>query len=89
MKTQDIPVNEFNFCTDECKSSDIEIYFQQEKVYTMNDWWSMAHVMHFCKIFPSVSQAKKNGWNYAIPEGYNEFTVGKNKTKIFILNLKD
>jgi hypothetical protein len=42
--------------------------------------------MHFAGLFPSVSAARKNGWNTPIPAGFSEFTVGKSKKKVFILN---
>jgi len=48
--------------------------------------WMMCHLMHFAGIFPSVSAARKNGWNKPIPNGFSEFTVGKGKKKVFILN---
>ena len=52
--------------------------------------WMMCHLMHFAGFFPSVSAARKNGWNKPIPNGFSEFTVGKGKKKIFILNeIKD
>jgi hypothetical protein len=47
--------------------------------------WSMAHIMHSAGVFPSVKQAKSNGWDKPIPEGYSEFTVGKRKLKIYIV----
>jgi hypothetical protein len=48
--------------------------------------WMMCHLMHFAGLFPSVSAARKNGWNTPIPAGFSEFTVGKSKKKVFILN---
>ena len=36
--------------------------------------------------FPSVSQARKNGWDRPVPFGFSEFKVGKRKRCIFILN---
>jgi hypothetical protein len=41
-------------------------------------------------MFPSVGIARKNGWNKAIPKGFSEFTVGKSRKKVWILNeIKD
>jgi hypothetical protein len=48
--------------------------------------WMMCHLMHFAGLFPSVSAARKNGWNNPIPDGFSEFTVGKGKKKVWILN---
>ena len=37
-----------------------------------------------------ASSARKNGWNKPIPNGFSEFTVGRGKKKVFILNeIKD
>ena len=50
----------------------------------------MAHIMHLAGVFPSVGIARKNGWNKPIPEGFSEFTVGKSRKKVWILNeIKD
>ena len=46
----------------------------------------MAHIMHVAGIFPSVGQARKNGWDKPISPGFSEFTVGKRKLGVFILN---
>ncbi len=48
--------------------------------------WMLCHLMHFTGLFPSVSAARKNGWNKPIPKGFSEFTVGKMKKKVWILN---
>lgn len=50
------------------------------------DKWSMAHIMHRSGIFPSVSQARKNGWDRPIPDGYSQYTVGKRKLEVYILS---
>ena len=42
----------------------------------------LAHVMKKAGLFPSVGQAKKNGWDKPIEKG--SWTVGKNKTKVVI-----
>lgn len=38
-------------------------------------------------IFKSSSQAKKNGWDKPIPNGWSDFKVGKKKTRICILKI--
>ena len=48
--------------------------------------WMMCHLMHFAGFFTSVSAARKNGWNKPIPDGFSEFTIGKRKKKVWILN---
>tara|TARA_R110000823_G_scaffold124030_1_gene250291 strand:+ start:227 stop:526 length:300 start_codon:yes stop_codon:yes gene_type:complete len=48
--------------------------------------WCMAHVMHAAGIFPSVTAARKNGWNKPIPAGiWSEF-IGKRKVLVTLLN---
>ena len=39
-------------------------------------------------IFSSVSQARKNGWDKPVPLGFNFFTVGKLKKKVYVLNTR-
>lgn len=38
-------------------------------------------------IFPSKGQARKNGWDKEIPEGWTDITIGKLKHRICILKL--
>ena len=42
----------------------------------------LAHAMHKAELFPSVNQARKNGWNIPLTTG--EWKVGKRKRKIII-----
>jgi len=49
--------------------------------------WTMAHIIKEVGLFPSVGQAKKNGWDKPIEHGFSEFgPLGKKKFCIFILN---
>ena len=83
--------NEFNFIAPHVSDADIELFGFEDapNCFNIEDNWLMAHVMHLANIFPSVSSARKQGWNKPIPGGFSEFTVGKNKTKIWILNLTE
>ena len=47
--------------------------------------WSMAHVMHAAGIFPSVTAARKNGWNKPIPTGWWSERCGKRKVQVSLL----
>jgi hypothetical protein len=47
---------------------------------------TMAHLMHLAECFKSIGDARKNGWNKPIPNGYQQFTFGKKRLKIYILN---
>ena len=52
----------------------------------IEDKWTMAHIMHKAGIFPSISQARKNGWKKPIPTGFSHFIIGKKKREVFIFN---
>ncbi len=66
------------------RESDKELFFGPDETFiVIEDHWLMAHVMHKAGIFPSVSQARKNGWNKPIPEGFNIHVVGKKRKEIF------
>lgn len=47
--------------------------------------WTMAHIMYRAGIFPSVKQAKSNGWNKPISLGYDENIVGKRGLRVITL----
>jgi hypothetical protein len=47
----------------------------------------MAHILKEIGVFNSVSQAKKAGWSYPVFKGFTDFTVGKLKTRVTILNI--
>ena len=84
--------NEFNFLHPKVSDKDIELFgfTDAPNCFHIEDVWIMAHVMHMAGVFPSVGIARKNGWNKPIPNGFSEFTVGKAKKKVWILNeIKD
>jgi hypothetical protein len=91
--------NQKNFVHERCSWKDVQLFLgsnvepieevKESDIIRFSDSDIMAHIMNKAGIFPSVSQARKNGWNKPIPQGYTEFVVGKNKTFIFILNIKD
>ena len=86
--------NEFNFLSPKVSSRDRDLMGFDDCGTGMNimieDHWLLAHVMHRAGIFPSVGIARKQGWNKPIPDGFSEFTVGKSKKKVWILNeIKD
>ena len=86
--------NEFNFLSPKVSSRDRDLMGCDDCGTDMNimieDHWIMAHIMHVAGVFPSVGIARKQGWNKPIPDGFSEFTVGKAKKKVWILNeIKD
>ena len=83
-------LNEANFLSPKVSDKDRDLFGFDDENIMIEDHWLLAHVMHMAGVFPSVGIARKNGWNKPIPEGFSEFTVGKTKKKIWILNeIKD
>ena len=83
-------LNEVNFLSPKVSDKDRDSFGFDDENIMIEDHWTMAHVMHAAGIFPSVGIARKNGWNKPIPNGFSEFTVGKAKKKVCILNeIKD
>ncbi len=73
-----------NFIDKNTTESDKKLFFGDDEDFTIiEEHWIMAHLMSMAGIFPSVSQARKNGWNKPIPEGFNIHTVGKKRKQIF------
>lgn len=81
----------FNFISSNVSTKDIEDFFcpldGSEIFYLIQPHYKLYNVMYLSGIFSSLTQAKKNGWDKEIPKGYSEYIVGKNKRKIYILNL--
>jgi len=83
-----------NFTTP-INESDKELFFgpieSDDTFIIIEDGWSMSHILFHSGVFKSISQARKNGWNKPIPEGFNIMTVGKRAKKkdIFILFLNN
>lgn len=49
--------------------------------FMVPDHWRLCHVLAALKAFPSVGQARKNGWDKEIPEGMSQFVFRLNKVK--------
>lgn len=77
-----------NFIHCDLPESDKELFFgpldENEKVIEFNSFSSLADIVVFIGKFPSLTQARKNGWDRPIPEGFSEHKIGK--TKFWILN---
>ena len=83
-------LNEVNFLSPKVSDKDRDSFGFDDENIMIEDHWIMAHVMHMAGVFPSVGIARKQGWNKPIPDGFSEFTVGKAKKKVWILNeIKD
>jgi hypothetical protein len=55
-----------------------------ETFIEIEDNWIMANIMFVVGLFPSVTQARKNGYNTPIPSGFTDMRVGKKKTRVTI-----
>ena len=83
-------LNEVNFLSPKVSDKDRDSFGFDDENIMIEDHWLLAHVMHRAGVFPSVGIARKQGWNKPIPDGFSEFTVGKAKKKVWILNeIKD
>ena len=83
-------LNEANFLSPKVSDKDRDLFGFDDENIMIGDHWLLAHVMHRAGVFSSVGIARKNGWNKPIPDGFSEFTVGKAKKKVWILNeIKD
>lgn len=56
----------------------------KEEFIEIEDGWIMANIMAAIGLFPSATQARKNGWNKPIPEGFTNMRVGKDKKRVTI-----
>lgn len=53
---------------------------------TFDDNAILAHLVAKAGAFKSGGDARRNGWDKPIPPGFSEFTVGKRKIQVTILN---
>jgi hypothetical protein len=64
--------------------------FTPEESVEIQPHWKLAHIAVCMELFPSVSVAKKNGWDGDIPQGYTERKgIGKMKKSMYIHNPPD
>jgi len=64
---------------------DIELMFSGEIVCKMPENIRFPVVMRLCGVFKSNNEARRNGWDKDIPEGFSEWVVGKKAIRITIL----
>lgn len=89
----------FLIISDETELSDIDLaydffaYDQFGNVYDTKidpvNFTSMAEVYVAVGVFPSLSQARKNGKDTPIPAGYSEHKLGKKKIRVYIYNARN
>jgi hypothetical protein len=84
--------NAFIFMHKDMSEEDKELFLGPisggEEVILFDDTWAMAHVLVHAGVFPSLGQARKNGGDGPIANGFSEFSRGKNQRRkdITILN---
>lgn len=90
---KDHPDNTWSFIKQgvtEDDANSIGMSWSESNTFVIESHWNMAHIAHKMGIFPSVSQAKKNGWDIPIEEGFSEFSWGKKRVVFcFIWNPMD
>lgn len=65
-----------------------DLFLDDDVLTPFEEHETMAHLMVRAGKFPSVSQARKNGWDKPIETNWQGITVGKgiNRVDIFIFN---
>ena len=82
---------EINFIGENVSDEDAELFMgpfepTDGPVIRFPESWSMSHIMHAAGIFKSVGEARKNGWNKPIPNGFQHLVVTKRKINVYVLN---
>lgn len=84
---------DIDFIKKDTSQKDIELFLgpvdkEQEQIFFEDkEGLTLAHFLAEAKIFPSISQAKKNNWDKNIPKGFSQFIIGKKRSMITILNI--
>ncbi len=80
----------FNFFSSS-RESDKELFFgplEEETFIEIGENWTMANIVVAMGIFPSITQARNNGYNKPIPDGFTFKSIGKLKYQVFIFKEK-
>ena len=84
-------MHSYNFIPPHLPGRELDMFFgpvkKEDKFIEIQPRWTMAHIMHAAGIFPSISQARKNGWDKDIPYGFSSHRVSKKRYLITILNI--
>lgn len=82
----------FNVVSSNVSKEDKELFFgplTDEVFITLEPTDKWCHLLAKINFFPSIGQARKNGWDKDIPFGWTDVVMGKKKVRICILNLKE
>lgn len=81
---------EFCFIGKKCEESDKTTLFDSADTLLpiLDTETNIAHLLARIGKFSSVKDAKRNGWDKPMPDGWAEFTIGKgvNRVDIYIWN---
>ena len=84
---------EFNILIGNISEEDKELFFgplnKNDEFLEMPEFTRYPQLLRDVGIFKSSSQARKNGWDKDISNGWAELTIGKLKHKIYILKIID
>lgn len=76
-------MREMNFIHEDLPETDRDLFFgplePHDEFLTFSTGDTLAHLAVKWKVFPSVTQARKNGWDGEIPPGFSEHQRGKRK----------
>lgn len=80
-----------NFIHSSRDEKDKDLFFgpiePQDEFMVFEDGCTIAHLLVKWGRMPSLSQARKNGWDKEIPPGFSEWKIGK--SRFWILNRFD
>lgn len=80
---------DWNFCDNLLTTSMADQLFgpleEGEEIRFIDSAVKLEHLAVIMGVFPSVTQARKNGWQGELPTGYNEMRRGKRVFYLYIL----
>ena len=87
-------MKEYNFIYN-IEESDKELFFvsfnnndPNDSFINIKEHCTIGNIVNEAGIFDSLTQARKNGFNYEIPKGFSDRYLTKRKIRITILNIE-
>lgn len=69
-----------------CETADLET--RRAPIFTAPKSWTMAHILKALGAFKSVSDAKRNGWDKPIPEGFTDHRCRIDRLKGVVMTVR-
>lgn len=83
-------MQDINLIYKDLPASDRNLFFHGSNEFIeFDDSWKMENIAVACGFFPSLTQARKNGWNGDIPQGFNFKKFGKSKVAVWLNKFQD